>query len=630
MNRAVRRIAVAVVLALVAAACGSGDTAPGAGPSPATGSVGADTGPSTTATASAPDVTYRPLALDEAVAALDDPDTAVQGVLGILDELNIGVYTADGTPILAGSETGPDDLYVSAELLPGLAASARRPGPTMERYLGDLDQLLETGLTPAELAAVYTVMTETMPDHPMSRVLKTLGVTFEPDARLTRFEAWLLLVSWVPPNGAAARGGGPVVAVAAPAALYQVRCPATGDGSPPGYDLADQYGKGAADKVGDEIRDQLADGALGQWEGSSGSVTKVAGTLKSIGDIVGKLAKLIDIAKAAQVMVNVDFAVDAEPVSTHKPHSTKNETPEDKRVQITVTATFTGVTAATEGACAFAGTLGLPDPNTPIEGAQVSLLLDDTLAAHGYVRRRSSQLTARASTDENGQYIAWYEPKVEEPKSAQRLSDAFLRKTQGTFTISVTWGTALGQLFNIFGGADLVLDILGLNEIDGEITVGWHDPVARIRIGAPLVGFVGDREILLETCDGVEWTGTLKMDGTLTTPEGTMWVEENTPLSVTVPAGTTSGQNTLQFERTLDGQAAEVTFHVERTQTGTLRLELREDGMAKVDLDQQPGSQVIEASTPDGNLVYSTTLEGTSESYTVPIEPADCGTSTGR
>jgi hypothetical protein len=626
MFRAPRRFAAFAAFVLVVAAC-SGTTTSGT-PSASNGEDGtvttAGSGAALPGSPSAAAVS-EPLTLDEAVAALDDPATAVQGILGILAELNIGVYTADGDQVLAGSETGPDDLYVLAELLPGLAASARSPGPTMEQYLTDLEELIQTGLTPAELAAAYTVMTETLPDHPMSRVLRELSVDFDPETRLTRFDAWLLMVAWVPPGGEASAGGTGLLVAAAPVALGDVRCPATGNGSKPGYDLASEYGKKAADTAGDEIRDQIADGALGTWEGMTGSARNVAERLKSLGELVGKLGKLIDIAKAAQVMVNVDFAVDAAPTSTHRAHSTEREEPEDKAVQITVKATFLGVTSATDAGCAFAGMLGLPDPNTPIEGAQVSLDLDDILAGHGTVRRRQSQLSYRASTDEKGEYIAWYEPKVEKPDSAQKLSDAFIQKAQGTFTISVTWGTALGQLFNIFGGADLLLDILGLNEIQGEITVGWHDPAAEFLVEAPLVGFSGNRAYYLRTCDGVTWTGAALANGTLTTPDGKMTMTVDSDLEVVIPAGSNVGESPVLIETDLDGKIADATLKAFKTETGTLRLELGDDGTATLTVDLREGSQDLVISTPDGGAeLKDQPVEPSTETLTAALRPASC------
>lgn len=606
-----------VALALVAAACGQPAEPAPTDPTPTAPAVtaGTDTAPSP-----APPVTYRPLPLGEAVAALQNPDTATQGVLGILDELNIGVYTADGTQILAGSETGPDDLYVLAELLPGMAVSARRDGPTVETYMAEMADALDIGLTPAELAAVYTVMTATLPDHPMSRVLRALDVDFSPETRLTRFEAWLLMLVWVPPNGGdSARGGGPVFAAGAPAALYQVRCPANGDGSKPGYDLANQYGNQAKDQAANTIRDLIADDAIG-----GASAQKVAKFLQKFGEAVGKYTMLLDAAKIGQIFANTDISVETEPLSTHEVHTTEGETYEDKLVKVTVRIVYLGSTAASEDACAFVGMLGLPDPNTPIEGARVDFTLDDTLAEHGFTRHRVENDAAVVTTDGTGTWVGWYQPKDEEPESAQKLSDAFNRKADGTYTLTINLTTAMGQLFNLFAGVEFAMNLVGKNQIDGEITVGWHDPAARIRVAAPLEGFVGERVLTLETCNGTDWTGSFQMEGTLTTPEGRMQVSQDSPLALTIPTGQNFGDAAVQFDSTLSGSAGGATFVDERSQPGTLRLELRDDGMAMVGLDLEVGSQAITVSSPQGTISYSAAIEPHSESYTVALEPASC------
>ncbi len=607
-----------VVIGLVAAACGTPapDVSTPPDPSASTSTAPAESEPPPR---SAADLVYQPLSLDEAVAALDDPDTAVQGVLGILDELNIGVYASDGTQILAGSETGPDDLWVMAELLPGLAVSARRPGPTFEDYLVELDKVLASGLTPEELAAAHRVMVNTLPNYPMSRVLRALGVDLSPDERLTRFEAWLLMLVWVPPNGGgSAQGTGPVLAAVAPAALYQIRCPATGNGSQPGYSLANEYGKRAKDTAADTLRDLIADEGIG-----GPKAQKTAKFLKEAGTVVGMAAKVLDAAKIGQILINIDVSVDTEPIATHEVHTTEGETYEDKLVKITVKVVYLGTTASNELGCAIAKNLGLPDPNTPIEGAKVDFRLDDVLSEHGYTRHREENGPV-FTTDASGEWVGWYQPKDEEPESAQKLSDTFLHKERGTYTLTVNVTTAMGQLFNPFSGIEFAMNLLGLNQITGEITVGWHDPAAEIYIERQLGGLYGDMFLTLRTCDGENWTGAMTTRGTLTTAGGSIEVTSDTDLELSVPAETRTGEAPVSINAILEGQIEEATIVNEMTQTGTLQVAIGDDDTATITFDLEQGTQKITITAEGASITRTDVIRPVSDSFTAPVEAITC------
>ncbi len=636
MFRNPRPLTVIAALALVVAACSGPSTnettSPSRGDADTVTTTAAETTPpvDSPSPSSAP-IVYEPIPVDEAVAALDDPDTAVQGVLGILDELNIGVYTSDGVQVLAGSETGPDDLYVLTEFLPGLAVAAHRTGPTMEQYVTDLETVLQSGLSPKELADAYPIMIATLPDHPMSRVLKALDVDFSPDARLTRLEAWLLMLVWVPPNGGGtareARAGGttrevdPIFATAsAPIAVpaTDVRCPATGDGSEPGYDLAAQYGNQAKDEAGQALQDLVAEGTVGETAGTT------AKWLQGFGKVVGKLVLLVDLAKVAQIMVNTDVRMDFKPISTHKVHTTEGETYEDKLVEVTVDVVYLGSTAAFEASCSYVWILGLPDPNTPIEGAEVAFSIDKTLSEHGFAQHREENGSSVRITDADGRWTGWFRPKDEKPDSAQKLSDAFIHEATGTFSVTVSLTTAMGQLFNLFSGYELVVNFLGLNTKEGEITVRWHNPAARIVIENSMGGFTGVRRLTLETCDGRNWTGSFFVDGELVTPEGHMEVTAENPVEVTVDPASGVGEGQFSFDRVLTGAGPDVTFEADRTQPTQVNFELRDDGMVMATLNFQPGSQVVTGHTSNGSFSASRPIDPWTEVYTGKIEPATC------
>ena len=70
-------------------------------------------------------------------------------MLAILDHLNIGVYYADGSPLLPGSEDEEDDFWLLAELVYGLADSALRSGPTFGAFVGSLAGIESTDISAA-------------------------------------------------------------------------------------------------------------------------------------------------------------------------------------------------------------------------------------------------------------------------------------------------------------------------------------------------------------------------------------------------------------------------------------------------------------------------------------------------
>ena len=548
-------------------------------------------------------------------------------MVGILATLGIGVYTSDGVQLLAGSETGSEDVWVMAELLPGMAVSASRPGPTIEQYLATLETQLGTGLEPAELAATYAVMVETLPEFGMSRVIDALGIGFGPDQRLTRFEAWLLTVAWLPPNGSTTTSAAPwpLLAVATPLPWVQVRCGPTGKGGKKAeYSLYDQYGKpvvdGAEGVVVERAIERLGEG----WAKTGAAASNVSKGLDWLKGVAKPITFMIDIIKAAQVALNFDVAVDAEPISTHEVHDTKGETKEKKRVQITTTAKFLGASVAKPEDCKYAGLLGLPDPNTPIEGAQVAVMLDGALAKHGTVRRRSGENVQRASADDKGQVIVWYEPNYERPESAQNLGDAFLHKVQGKFTVSVNVTAAMGQLFNVFSGWEFVLDLMGLNEIEAEITVGWHDPAAKVAITEALEGWNGSKAIYLETCDGITWTGAVVANGTLEADGGKLTQIVDSDIEVIVAAGSSTGTSPILIDTDVAGTVEGGTVENLMTQTGVLTLSIDENGTATIEMVLEEGTQDITVTAQGMTIHRLDKVKPGSYSWTTPLEPAQC------
>lgn len=620
--RTVRRFQVlAVSFVVVASACST--SAENAVETAVTVEVTGTT-PATSATATSAPVAATPgLSLDEAVAALSEESTAVEGLTAILDLLNIGIYRADGTPALPGSEDDPDDLWLLEELLPGLAAAAQVPGPTFAEFAAMLPGATEEGITATDLADAFVNMLESLPEYPMSRVLKALEVDFSPEGQLSRLESWLLLVSLAPSNQSATAAAAPTLLVMASNSLLaaDVKCDEVkGDGSLSGFSLAMSFLGGANGEAESAILDQLADGAV-----SSTAVTTVAKTVKAIGTALGKINKLLDIAKVAQIIVNTEARVYPFTDYAHEVHDTQGETGNSNRVQLTADVVFGGVTAATELHCKFAGMLGLPAAGTPIEGAQVTVTLDEVLIAHG-TWKWEGQSPVRVSTDATGRAIGWYTPKDENPDAAQELGDPFVQREEGSFTASIDVMTAMGQLFNLFAGVELAADILGIKDITVPLTVGWHDPAVHLSHVVPMTGFwTGNWALDLQTCDGTNWSGFIVSNATASVQGATMSMIGDSPISFVVPAGQSTIEVPVTVATTFSTQVEDADVTNEITQSGTIIVDLSSQGtQARIDLNLDAGTQDVLVQVPGFSLPGAGATEASSQSFTVPIQRPAC------
>ena len=232
-------LVVAVVAASLAlAGCGSQAPKPSgsgsiAGPTASAGVVsgtqapgGGDPAPVTAAPPSAaPDPALPAPALtdpEKIADALDAPRTRLQGVVSLLDQLGIGIYAADGSPIRPGAERSITDPWLYASEAAALVDMA-----AMESYTDGIDfrdwhaGLRELGLTMrAEdlAAALEQTYAEDRPDTFLARLLFATGIDLSADGRLTRLQAWLLLLDGFVVRPAPTAGvrtamlGGPLIA----------------------------------------------------------------------------------------------------------------------------------------------------------------------------------------------------------------------------------------------------------------------------------------------------------------------------------------------------------------------------------------------------------------------------------
>lgn len=599
-RRAFRPMAVAVtVVATLAAGC----TAPAedvSSPDPTTDAATSSVVSDTSATRTAPSMD-----LDEAANALGDPSTAVDGVIAILDVLQIGAYETDGTPIMPGAEQDEDDLWLSMAEVSGLAqAASRSPLP-----FSSITELLNTtsGLkfTDDEVAEMYSAMVTELPNHPMSQVLGALGTEMRADGQISAFEGWLLWVAMTPPR--------PSLEGEAMASRYEFGAPTgvraadddcpepEGDGSDSGDKLAQEYVGKMAGSVEGAVVDELA----GAGGAAMPAASRVASWWKTISSGLSNATKIIDASKMWAIYENVVPKVDVSKVPVHEVHDSEGQTVESERTEVVATVTWKGLGPGSAN-CFAARALGLPPPG-PVPNAGVKFMIDSVLIEHGHVRRQGSDDAAggnaRQVTDAAGQARIWYEVEIEEPKAAQSLGMAFERREGGLITAEFDFAGAFEQFLNPFGMVDAAFDAFDINVIEYPLQVVWHDPAARVTVVADLSPpWGGAAAIDLATCDGENWAGSVTLDGAMSAGGGTVEQKGDAGFEFTVRGGT--GTVDFAFPVTAAMTVEDITVTNNITSQQKLTLTLPEGtGPAAIKLETTGGNQVVTG--PGGTVTGS-------------------------
>lgn len=195
------------LVAAIAVACNAEvvtptGTAPGSGSPPSSASSAPVLGgpdvtppPAVTETAALPEPTLDdPAAIG---AALNKPRTRAQGVVSMLRGLGIGIYAADGSPIRAGDETGPNDLWLYEGEVRALIEMAARELEgdfiTFPEWHAGL-QALGLAMSAEDLAAAYEETYFEKEGSFFVRLVRSTGIDIHPEAGLSHLQAWLLLL----------------------------------------------------------------------------------------------------------------------------------------------------------------------------------------------------------------------------------------------------------------------------------------------------------------------------------------------------------------------------------------------------------------------------------------------------
>ncbi len=458
------------------------------------------------------------LNVKDTVAALSSPTSAERGVWSLLANLGIGVYTGHGVQVMPGSETGEKDFWLYAFEIQDLAKMAQQPAG----HVSDLAKALnEWGfpIKPDQLVALYRDMFASRRAAFTARLFHAWHVPLGKNPRLTRLQAWLLLISLLPPNGShtlfghndnengfyrfASRIFHYLIPVAQAGTTSANQGKFHGNGAPSNYAMAAQYGAAAMDKVKDATFDEL--------KKRGGSIEKLVDLNEKISKVAGFIGKIKDAATMVELYANIRIDMDVSPASVHMVHDTQYEEVGDKKVTITVTVNYDGPKPGSINYGVLSRVkLDLPKPG-PLKDAGVRFRFDDFLKKHGYSYDPNWTNRTRLLTNSQGKAVIQYETKKERPREAQKSK--YIAHGQGAVVAEVDLAGAAHQFFNPFASLEILSDFLDLYTMSYPITVTWHILPGR---ELDLRHLYESGELVTGrayTCDGMHWKGSLKVKG---------------------------------------------------------------------------------------------------------------------
>ena len=405
-------------------------------------------------TLQAPELT----SVDEIAEALFRPELAEQALLSMIDELGIGLYADDGSPIRPGSEQSDADFYMFESEARGLIAMLQEQDEpdkwiTFRDFHAALAGMGFQG-TAEELAAAYVDAYAEAPDDPIVRFIYGIAAV-DVEASFPRFGAWLLLLDgFIPPRG---DGGQAISRVASIGGVAQ----ASPGPRPPGT-----WGR-ARDRIrGLNLPPMNVDPA--------------------------------HIARIMSIVSHFSITVRASPTSVHEGHG-GNGSP----------SIFVAQVRAAAGAFVspFTGTAIVPVNQNPTSGLPVTWHLDDTLSRHGSTTPLSD------TTGVIGATRTTYTPNRERANGQGANISA-----TGTMTATVPSADLVNSLYDLPNlGALAPGEVSG----SGPLVVQWHDEVMEVELtnkyDVTITTFVGDTHTdgtdrfvgqLAHVGDG-RWVGTL-------------------------------------------------------------------------------------------------------------------------
>ncbi len=401
---------------------------------------------------------------DEIAEALFRPELAEQAVVSMLNELGIGIYNVDGSPIRVGSEASDADFYLFEPEVRGLIDMLQEQDePEKWITFGDFHAAL-TGLgfqgSADDLAAAYSDAYAEAPDDPIVKFVNATAA-YDPEGSFpfSRAGAWLLLLDgFVPPHGAsenaAVRGAGGGLAQSS---------------SPPSFS---RWGR-ARDRIRERnpfnVPPMNVDPAL--------------------------------VARIMTIVGHFSITVRANPPQVHEGHGGSGS-PSIIVAQVRA--------AAGAFVSPFTGTSIVPVNQNPVDGLNVTWHLDDALNRHG------SATPLTDATGVIGAVRTAYTP-IQERANGQ---GANISET-GTITATVPAADLVNALYNL---PTLGALASGVASGTAPLVVQWHDEIMHVeltnRYDVTITTFVGDTHgdgtdrfvgDLARVADG-KWVGTLEAE----------------------------------------------------------------------------------------------------------------------
>lgn len=158
------------------------------------------------------------------------------GAWSLLEHLHMGVYTTRGQRILAGSETGPHDVFLYDFAVPALTRMARQPSRPFSAVVTGWSRMGIKRSAP-ELLSAYRAAYAAHPDAFLVQLLGALGAHLDGDPQLTPLAQWLLFLdAFLPPNGGVPSPVSPTVHGDV-LLLASSGCDVRGDGSSSGWGM---------------------------------------------------------------------------------------------------------------------------------------------------------------------------------------------------------------------------------------------------------------------------------------------------------------------------------------------------------------------------------------------------------
>ncbi|MGB2894724.1 MAG: hypothetical protein WBB65_00995 [Anaerolineales bacterium] len=451
----------------------------------------------------------------QTAAWLDDPELAEQGVLSLLKNLGIGVYSQEAVQIFPGSERGPEDFFLfdfQVGLL--MRGAGGKPIPFSDYHA----RLAMAGLELSEqqLLSFYRETYAARPDEWLVQLFDSMGLEFEGEVTLTPLQEWLLFVdTFVPPNGHE------TTAAAPKARMATLRFVPSKEEGPC-----------------DAVRGSNADSAWGlAWSAGGAASDALEGAVYGPASLLDPK----DIAHAIMMSMGVETKLTASASSAHEGHDGSGVP-----ITFTVSVEFTGDLPQEIVSCAAVMGFEVP-PKGPMEGVRVEWSLDDVIAQHGRTTRGGGVMF----TDSSGKSEVVWTPRAE-PSGGE--GEEYVLPGTAEVVIRIQHG----DVFNLFAGAQ---EFLAPRTETAEIKVGWHESSWILimsldaKIGeVPPINFTWDGLFVVDDEFRIDGEGTVTVTGTT----GPCLVHENDRLVHEGPPGNVDGS----FPFTIGGRQ-ELKIHAQ-------------------------------------------------------------------